>query len=90
MFAITGGNWRVQIPEGILRVGGHFDQIPIDGPILENKHPAWLDVRLVVTKRTKEQHKRELIEVLTKLEIAGCRLTEKNGVFQNRNRVGRP
>ena len=43
---------------------------------LENKHPAWLDDILVVTKRTKEQHKRELIDVLTKLENAGYRLSE--------------
>ena len=48
---------------------------------LENKHPAWLDDILVVTKGTKEQHKRELIDVLTKLENAGYRLSENKTEF---------
>ena len=48
---------------------------------LENKHPALLDDILVVTKGTKEQHRRELIEVLTKLENAGCRLSESKTEF---------
>ena len=38
---------------------------------LENKHPAWLDDIIVVTKCTKEEHLKELIDVLTKLEKAG-------------------
>ena len=38
----------------------------------------------MVTKRTKEQHKRELIDVLTKLENAGYRLSEnKTGFFKS-------
>ena len=48
---------------------------------LENKHPAWLDDILVVTNGTKEQHKRELIDVLTKLEKTGYRLSEKKTEF---------
>ena len=48
---------------------------------LENKHPAWLDDILIVTKGTKEQHKRELTEVLTKLENAGYRLSENKSEF---------
>ena len=48
---------------------------------LENKHPAWLDDILVVTKGTKEQRKRELIDVLTKLENAGYRLSENKTEF---------
>ena len=48
---------------------------------LENNHPAWLDDILVVTKGTKEQHKRELIDVLTKLENAGYRLSENKFEF---------
>ena len=43
---------------------------------LENKHPAWLDDILVVTKGPKEQHKLELIDVLTKLENERCKLSE--------------
>ena len=35
---------------------------------LENKHPAWLDDIIIVTKGSKEQHKKELIEVLTRPE----------------------
>ena len=48
---------------------------------LENKHPAWLDDIIVVTKGSKEQHKKELAEVLTKLENAGYRLSEKKSEF---------
>ena len=47
---------------------------------LENKHPAWLD-DIIVLKRTKEQHKRELPEVLTNLENAGYRLSENKSEF---------
>ena len=42
----------------------------------ENKHPAMLDDSLVVTKGTKEQHKRELKYVLAKLENARYTLSE--------------
>ena len=42
---------------------------------LENKHPAWLDDIIIVTKESKEQHKKELTEVLTRLENAGNRLS---------------
>ena len=48
---------------------------------LENKHPAWLDDILIVTKGRKEQHKRELTELLTKLENAGYRLSENKSEF---------
>ena len=43
---------------------------------LENKHPAWLDDIIVVTKGSKEQHKKELIDILTRLENAGYRLSK--------------
>ena len=48
---------------------------------LENKHPAWLDDILIVTKGTKEQHKRELTDVLNKLENASYRLSENKSEF---------
>ena len=48
---------------------------------MENTHPAWLDDILVVTKGTKEQHKHELIDALTKLENASCRLSENKAEF---------
>ena len=48
---------------------------------LEIKHPACLDCILVVSKGTKEQHKRELIDVLTKVENAGYRLSENKIEF---------
>ena len=48
---------------------------------MKNKHPAWLDDILIVTKGTKEQHKRELTEVLTKLENAGYRLNENKSEY---------
>ena len=48
---------------------------------LENKHPAWLDDVIVVTKGPKEEHMKELIDVLTKLENAGYRLSETKFEF---------
>ena len=48
---------------------------------MENKHQAWLDDKLMVTKGTQEQHKSELIDVLTKLENAGYRLSENKTEF---------
>ena len=74
-------------PEGVLRVSGYTDnfQDEID-QTLENKHPAWLDDIIVVTKCSKEQHKKELAEVLTKLENAGYRLSEiKSEFFKTEN-----
>ena len=51
---------------------------------LENKHPAWLDDIIIVTKGSKEQHKKELIEVLTRLENGGYRLSEnKSELFKS-------
>ena len=51
--------------------------------ILENKHPAWLDDVIIVTKGSKEQLKKELIEVLTRLvtDSAGYRLSENKSEF---------
>ena len=48
---------------------------------LENNHPAWLDDIIIVTKGPKEQHKKELTEVLTPLENAGYRLSENKSEF---------
>ena len=48
---------------------------------MENKHPAWLDDIVVVTKGSKEQHKKELVDVLTRLENAGYRLSESKSEF---------
>ena len=48
---------------------------------LENKHPAWLDDIIVVTKGSKEQHKKELVDVLTRLENAGNTLSESKSEF---------
>ena len=43
---------------------------------LENKHTAWLDDIIVVAKSSKEEHMKEMIDVLTKLENAGYRLSK--------------
>ena len=45
-------------------------QVKID-QTLENKHPAWLHDIIIVTKGSKDEHKKELIDVLTRLENAG-------------------
>ena len=51
---------------------------------LQNKHPAWLDDILIVTKGNKEQHKLELMETLTRLEKEGYRLSAKKSEFFRR------
>ena len=91
IFAVTGGNftgyyrflkgfyWLADIPTVF--------QDKID-QTLENKHPAWLDDIIVVTKGSKEQHKKELAEVLTKLENAGYRLSENKSEFFKREMNG--
>ena len=48
---------------------------------LENKHPAWLDDFIIVIKGSKEQHEKELLEVLTRLEYACYRLSENKSEF---------
>ena len=48
---------------------------------LEKKHPAWLDDIKVVTKGSKEQHKNVLIDVLTRLENVGYKLSENKSDF---------
>ena len=84
IFAITGGNFTgyyrfLKGFYGLADIPTIFQEM-ID-QTLENKHPAWLDDILIVTKGTKEQHKRELTEVLTKLENAGYRLSENKSEF---------
>ena len=76
--AVTGGNFTgysqfLKSFYGLVYFPTKF-QVKID-QILENKHPAWLDDNIVVTKGSKEEHVDELIDVLTKLENAGYRLS---------------
>ena len=84
IFAVTGGNFT-----GYYRFRKEFyglADIPtifqekID-QTLENKHQAWLDDIIVATKGSKEQHKKELVDVLTRLENAGYRLSESKSEF---------
>ena len=84
IFAITGGNFT-----GYYRFKKRFlglADIPtifqekID-QTLENKHPAWLEDIRIATNGTKEQNKRELTEVLNKLENAGYRLSQNKSEF---------
>ena len=84
IFAVTGGNFT-----GYYRfLKGFYGLADIptifrekSDHTLENKHPAWLDDIIVVTKGSKEEHMRELIDVLTKLENAGYRLSETKSEF---------
>ena len=46
--------------------------------VLEFKTPVWLDDIICVTNGTIEEHDRELREVLTKLQEAGYRASERN------------
>ena len=84
IFAVTGGNFT-----GYYRfLKGFFGladiptifQEKID-QTLDNKHPAWLDDIIVVTKVSKEEHKKVLIDVLTGLKKAGYRLSETKFKF---------
>ena len=52
---------------------------------LANKHPAWLDDVIIVTKGTKAEHKRELVETMERMEKAGYRLSEKKSEFFKRD-----
>ena len=83
-FAVTGGNFTCYYRflkgfYGLANIPTIF-QKKIDQS-QENKHPAWLDDIIVVTKGSKEQHKKELIDVLTRLENAGYKLSENNSEF---------
>ena len=79
IFAVTGGNFTGNYRflkgfYGLADIPTIFQE-RID-QTLENKNPAWLDNIIVVTKGSKEEHMKELIDVLTKLENAGYRLSE--------------
>ena len=84
IFAVTGENFTsyYRFLKGFYVLAGIptiFQEI-ID-QTMENEHPTWLDDIIVVTKSCKEQHKKELIDVLTKLENAGYRLSENKSEF---------
>ena len=84
IFAVTGGNFTgyyrfLKGFYGLADIPTIFQE-KID-QTLENKHPAWLDDIIIVTKGPKEQHKKELTEVLTRLENAGYRLSENKSEF---------
>ena len=84
IFAVTGGNFTgyyrfLKEFYGLADIPTIFQE-KID-QTLENKHPAWLDDIIVVTKGSKEQHKKELIDVLTRLENAGYKLSEIKSEF---------
>ena len=84
IFAITGGNFTgyYRFLEGFYGLADipTIFQEKID-QTLENKHPAWLDDIIVVTKGSEEQHKKELADILTTLENAGYRLSEGKSEF---------
>ena len=65
------------ISERLLRVSRHSDDISRKNrPNTGEKHPALLDDIIVVTKGSKRNHLDEIIDVLSKLENAGYRLSE--------------
>ena len=84
IFAVTGGDFNgyYRFLKGFYCLADipTIFQEKID-QILENKRPAWLDDIIIVTKVSKEQHKKELIEVLTRLGNAGYRLRENQSEF---------
>ena len=91
MFAVTGGDFTgyyrfLKGFYGLADIPTIFQE-KID-QTLENKHPAWLDNFIIVTKGPKEQHKKELPNVLTRLENAGYRLSKNKSEFSNRRSIG--
>ena len=86
IFAVTGGDFTgyYRFLKGfyVLADIPTFFQEKSD-QILEKKHPAWLDDIIVVTKGSKQKHMEELIDMLTKLENAGYRLSgSKSKLFK--------
>ena len=86
IFAVTGGDFTgyyrfLKGFYGLADISTIFQE-KID-QTLENKHPTFLDDIIIVTKGPKEQHKKELIEVLTRLENADYRLSENKSEFSN-------
>ena len=84
IFAVTGGNFTgyyrfLKGFYGLADIPTIF-RVKID-QTLGNNHPAWLGDITVVTKGSKEQHKKELIDVLTWLENAGYKLSETKSEF---------
>ena len=84
IFAVTGGDFTgyyrfLKGFYGLADIPTIFQE-KID-QTLKNKHPTWLDDIIIVTKGSKEQHKKELIEVLTRLENAGHRLSGNKSEF---------
>ena len=86
IFVVTGGNFTgdygfLKSLCGLADIPTFFQQ-KID-QTLEYKHPAWLDDIIVVTKGSKQKHMEKLIDVLTRLENAGYRLSEsKSELFE--------
>ena len=71
IFAVTGGNFTgyyrfLEGFYGLADIPTIVKEKIVQTP--ENKHPAWLDDIIVVTKGSKEEHLKELIDVLTKIE----------------------
>ena len=84
IFDVTGGNFTgyyrfLEEFYGLADIPSIFQE-KID-QTLDNKHPAWLDDIIVATKGSKEQHEKELIDVLSRLENAGYRLSESKSEF---------
>ena len=79
IFAVTGGNFTgyYQFLKGFYGLADipTIFQEKID-QTLEKKHPALLDEIIVVTKGSKRNQLDEIIDVLSKLENAGYRLSE--------------
>ena len=84
IFAVTGGNFTgyyrfLKGFYGLADIPTTFHE-KID-QTLENEHPAWLDNIIVVTKVSKQKHMDKLIDVLSKLENAGYRLSKTKSEF---------
>ena len=84
IFAVTGGNFTgyyrfLKGLYGLADIPTIFQE-KIDRT-LERKHPAWMDDIIVVTKGFKDEHMKELIDVLTKLENAEYKLSETKSKF---------
>ena len=84
VFALTGGNFN-----GYYRFEKGFYELADIPTIFQEKidrtleycTPAWLDDIIVVTRGSKQDHEKKLVDVLNKLEKAGYRASKRKTEF---------
>ena len=78
IFAVTGGTFTgyYHLLKSFYELADNPTKFQAKSDKRLEKHPAWLDDILVVTKGSKQKHLDEIFDVLSKLENNGYRLSE--------------